>query len=139
MAVRHNIILTTVTRAMVPIILLFGFYVQIHGEHSPGGGFQAGVILASALILYALVFGLGDLLKVVPLSLQKIGACTGVLLYITTGFLSLLLGGNFLDYEALAPGPKGQALGIFLVELGVGITVCSVMVMLYCLFAGRRK
>jgi multisubunit Na+/H+ antiporter MnhB subunit len=39
-------------------IILFGLYVQFHGDFGPGGGFQAGVIIAAAFILHGLVFGL---------------------------------------------------------------------------------
>lgn len=139
MSMKQNVILTTVTRAMVPLILLFGLYVQVHGEQSPGGGFQAGVILASAFILYALVFGLPQLLLAFPTSWQKAGACMGVIIYAGVGFICLGLGGNFLDYHMLAPGTKGQAFGIFLVEIGVGLTVCSTMVLLFSTFAARKK
>lgn len=139
MPLKTNIILTTVTRALVPVILLFGLYVQVHGEISPGGGFQAGVIVAAAFILYALVFGLPKLLAAFPLEWQKAGACIGVLIYLGTGFACMLRGGNFLDYEALIHGTKGQLTGIFLVELGVGTTVACTMLLLFCLFAGRKK
>ena len=136
----NNIILTRVTRAILPLIVLFGLYVQMHGKLSAGGGFQAGVIVAAAFILYALVFGLEALTAIIPLSWQKAGACAGVLLYAGVGFFSLLAGGHFLDYNLLgSTGPEGQFIGIFLVEIGVGLTVCSVMLMMYCLFAGRKK
>ena len=47
-----------VTKMLVGAIMLFAFYVQFHGDFSPGGGFQAGVIMAVAFILYGIVFGL---------------------------------------------------------------------------------
>ena len=51
-------ILRVITKLLLPLILLFALYVQFHGDFGPGGGFQAGVIFASGIILYALVFGL---------------------------------------------------------------------------------
>jgi multicomponent Na+:H+ antiporter subunit B len=64
----------------------------------------------------------------------------GVLLYAGVGVAGLLLGGNYLDYNALAHDPhEGQHYGILLVELGVGITVFSVMVLLFLAFAGRGR
>ena len=48
-------IIRVVTKLIIPYILLFGLYVQFHGDFGPGGGFQAGVIMASAFILYGLV------------------------------------------------------------------------------------
>ena len=53
----------------------------------------------------------------------------------------MLRGGNFLDYGALNPlhPAEGQHLGILVVELGVGITVASVMIASYSTFAGRGR
>jgi len=113
--------------------------VQFHGDYSPGGGFQAGVIFAAAIILYALLFGLDNTLDVLPPDLLQRTAALGVLIFAGVGVDTMLMGGNFLDYNRLAAdGPAGQHLGIFLVELGVGITVASVMLLLYYAFAGRN-
>ncbi len=137
-------IIRIVTKLLIPYILLFALYVQFHGDYGPGGGFQAGVILASALILYGLVFGLDAAKKVAPPRMMQRLMALGVLVYSGTGMLTLLLGGNFLDYEQLNHHvlphylPSGQHLGIFLVELGVGITVTAVMTMIFYAFAGRR-
>ena len=54
----HHLILKVVTKTLVGMILLFGLDVQFHGDYSPGGGFQAGVIFAAAFILYGIVMGL---------------------------------------------------------------------------------
>lgn len=129
---------------MVPYILLFGLYVQFHGDFGPGGGFQAGVIFASAIILFGLVFGLESAEKVAPPWLVEKLIAVGLLIYAGTGAACLLLGGNFLDYNVLdhhfLPGilPHQQHLGIFLVELGVGITVTAVMIVFYYAFADRE-
>ncbi len=139
MRMREKVVLRVVSRSFIPFVLLFGFYVQFHGDFGPGGGFQAGVIVAAGLILYAMIFGLDAARLVVPQRWTEIGAVVGVLLYGGVGALSLLLGGNFLDYNLLdSHDPMhGQHLGILLVELGVGITVTSVMIMIYYVFAGR--
>ena len=55
-----DLILRVVAKLLMPFILLFALYVQFHGDFGPGGGFQAGVILAAAVIFYALIFGLHD-------------------------------------------------------------------------------
>ena len=125
---------------MIPLIVLFGLYIQMHGKVSAGGGFQAGAVLAAAFMLYALVFGLSEMLKIFPLHWQKIGACLGVMFYAGVGLVGMMLGGRFLDYDLFGrTGPEGQFIGIFLVELGVGITVFSVALMLFCLFAERKR
>ena len=67
----ENVILRIVSKFLIPLIFLFGLYVQAHGDYSPGGGFQAGVIFAAGFILYGLVFGLDELKRGVPLSTQS--------------------------------------------------------------------
>jgi len=42
-----HVILRVVSKFLIPLIAIFGFYVQFHGDFGPGGGFQAGVILAA--------------------------------------------------------------------------------------------
>lgn len=137
----HNSILRVVARFLIPLIMLFALYIQFHGEYSPGGGFQAGVIFAAAWILFALVFGLDEALAVIPAGAQKALASIGVLLYAATGLLGVLLGGRFLDYAPLLPASPqaAQQTGIVLVELGVGITVAAVMMIVYTLFADRAR
>ena len=132
----HNLVLRVIAKFLIPMILLFGLYVQFHGDYGPGGGFQAGVIFASAFILYALIFGIDNVRKVIPLAWLRIIAALGLLLYLGVGVAGLLLGGNFLDYGALAANPvSGQHLGILLIELGVGMTVAAVMMMMFYVFA----
>lgn len=136
----HNLILRVVTKSLIPLIILFALYVQFHGDFGPGGGFQAGVILSAAIILYALVFGLDDAEQVIPPPLLRLLASLGVFLYAGVGIVSLFLGGNYLDYSVLADNQvAGQHLGVLLVELGVGITVFSVMLIIYFTFAGRSR
>ena len=123
-------------RGLVPVIALFGLYVQFHGDFGPGGGFQAGVIFAAALVLNALVFGLETARSVVTPGFVRVLAAVGVLLYAGVGVATLILGENFLNYSVLAESAvAGQHLGILLVELGVGLTVTSVMIMLFYNFA----
>lgn len=136
----HNLILRVVSKTLIPLIILFALYVQFHGDFGPGGGFQAGVIMSAAIILYALVFGLDAAEKVIPPPLLRILASLGVVIYAGVGVVSLFFGGNYLNYSVLAESQvAGQHLGILLVELGVGITVFSVMLIIYFTFAGRSR
>jgi multicomponent Na+:H+ antiporter subunit B len=133
-----HLVLKVVARIVVPVILLFGLYVQFHGEYSPGGGFQAGVIFAAGIILYALVFGLGPARRVIPPKVLNRLPAAGVLVFGGVGVVNMLLGGNFLDYYTLGENPQAaQQLGIIVIELGVGITVASVMLLIYFVFAER--
>ncbi len=135
---KDNIILRIVAKLLIPLVILFALYVQFHGDYSPGGGFQAGVIFSSALILYRLIFGLQAGNEVIPRPILKLLASLGVLLYAGTGVVTMLMGGEFLDYSVLADTPiHGQHTGIILVELGVGFTVSATMLLIFDAFAGR--
>lgn len=138
MMMRRKMVLRVVSKLLIPFILLFALYVQWHGDFGPGGGFQAGVIFASAFVLYGLIFGLGTLREALPSWLTRLVLTLGVLLYAGVGVVSLMLGGNFLDYDVLAHDPlHGQHYGIVLVEFGVGLTVFAGIITIFCAFAGR--
>ena len=72
-------ILRVVSKLLIPPIMLFALYVQFHGDFGPGGGFQAGVIFASAFILYALIFGVDNARKVAPAWLTRLRLAAGLL------------------------------------------------------------
>lgn len=134
----NDLIIRVITKWLSPVIILYAFYVQFHGDYSPGGGFQAGVIFSTVILLYVLNYGMAAALKVIPETALKLGASFGVLLYAGVGVVSMLRGGNFLNYSVLMENPiAGQHLGIIVIELGVGITVASVMILLFFTFAKR--
>ncbi len=132
----HHLVLRVIAKLLIPLILLFALYVQFHGDYGPGGGFQAGVIFASALILYGLIFGIENARSVISFNVLRIVSALGLLLYIGVGIAALVSGGNFLDYNVLASDPvHGQHLGILVIEFGVGMTVAAVMTMTFFVFA----
>jgi multicomponent Na+:H+ antiporter subunit B len=137
---RHDLILRVIAKLLIPFILLFALYVQFHGDFGPGGGFQAGVILAAAVIFYGLIYGLADARKLVPEALVESMMAIGVLIYGGVGVAGLLLGGNYLDYFVLdANSVNGQHRGIFWVEVGVAVTVSGVMLKIFYMFADRGR
>ncbi len=137
---RHDLILRVGVKLIIPFMLLFALYVQLHGDYGPGGGFQAGVITAGAVIVYALIFGLDAAQRVVPRRLVELMVPLGVLIYAGTGVVGLLYGHNFLDYSVLAAdAAHGRERGILLVEAGVLVTVSSTMVALFYAFSERGR
>ncbi|MDA0702200.1 MAG: Na(+)/H(+) antiporter subunit B [Proteobacteria bacterium] len=135
-----NMVLRVVCKLLIPFIMLFALYVQFHGDYGPGGGFQAGVIFSAAIILYGLIFGVHNAMRVAPPKVVRVLIAAGVLLYAGTGVASLLLGANFLDYDVLGhEAVEGQHLGILLIEFGVGTTVAAVMTTIYFAFASRQR
>ncbi|CCE77934.1 MULTISPECIES: Na(+)/H(+) antiporter subunit B [Wolbachia] len=133
-------VLSVVTFLMIPFIVLFGLYIQFHGDYTPGGGFQAGIIVASGIILYSMLFGISTTLQAIPYSTIKFTNVLGILIYGGTGIVTVLFDQNFLSYSILSTNSRtGQKLGIFLVELGVLLTVSSSMLIIYINFARKRK
>ena len=138
--VKLDLILRIGVKFLLPFVLLFALYVQFHGELGPGGGFQAGVITAGMVILYAIIFGVDAAKRIAPQRMVEFMVPLGVLIYAGTGVAGLLLGKNFLDYSVLAHDPPhGRELGIFLVELGVLITVSGTMTALFYAFSERGR
>ena len=105
----HHVVLRVTAKLLIPLIALYALYVQFHGDLGAGGGFQAGVILAVAVILHALVFGLRETMAAVPPKLARSVAALGVLLYAGVGVVCIVNGGGFLDYDHLFP-PQVEAM-----------------------------
>ena len=129
---KDQVVPRVVAKLLIPYMLLYALYVQWHGDYGPGGGFQAGVIFAAAVILYALIFDLADAQRAVRPWVVNLLVPLGLLLYIGVGIVTILKGGVFLEYGVLEHDPvHGQHLGILLVELGVGTTVAGVMITIF--------
>ena len=144
-----SIILHFVVRVfMVPFILVFGAYVLVHGEASPGGGFQAGAIVAAALLLARLTLGAEHSDRRFPTRALILVASAGLEIYVLAGIVPLLLGSNYLDYAALplqwfnaVAGEErtNRAMGIFIIELGVFLGVFGILVLLYDYLTQRAQ
>ena len=137
---KFDIIARIGTKLLLPFILVFALYVQFHGDYGPGGGFQAGVIAAAMVIFYAITFGLDAAKRSMPPVLVETMIGLGVFLFSGVGVVSMLKGGEFLNYSVLEHDPvHGQHIGIMLVEIGVLITVFATMTAIFYSFAGRGR
>ena len=137
---RLDVIFRVTVKVMVPFILVFALYVQFHGDFGPGGGFQAGVVGAGMVILYAIIFGLEAAQRIVPPVVVETMIPAGVLIFAGVGAINMLQGVNYLEYSQLGPdAPHGQEYGILLVEFGVLVTVSGTMTTIFYTFAGRGR
>lgn len=137
---RNDLVLRVIAKLLIPFMLMFALYVQFHGDFGPGGGFQAGVIAAAAVVFYALIYGLAAAQRLLPERFAEALLAGGVFLYTAVGIAGLALGGNYLDYFVLGRDPVGgQHRGIFWVEVGVGATVAGTMLKLFYMFAARGR
>ncbi len=137
---RLDLVLRVGAKLVLPFILLFALYVQFHGDYGPGGGFQAGVIAAGMVILYAIIFGVHAAKQVAPQGLVEFMVPFGVLIYAGTGAASFALGDNFLEFTGFHPDfLRAHEWGILIVEIGVLVTVSSTMVAMFYAFVQRGR
>lgn len=127
-----NIILKYVGNFLAPLIITFAFYIQINGDNAPGGGFQAGAIMASAIIILDIIWGHEKTLDIFSLKLLKRLAALGIGLYMLPGIIAMFLEKNFLDYSALhILSSYSQLIGITMIEWAVGFTVFASLTLIY--------
>lgn len=129
----EDIIVKTIARMLTPLILLWALYVLMHGAGGPGGGFQAGCILAAGFILFTIAYGLKETKKILTIKWVTFLSSLGVLIYASTGLFAMFMGGKYLEYGYLPfPDPiEAAEYGIESIEIGVGITVMAVMVSIF--------
>ncbi|MFT5170376.1 MAG: multicomponent Na+:H+ antiporter subunit B [Candidatus Marinamargulisbacteria bacterium] len=140
-----SLIVQTACRFMVPLIQLFALYVVAHGHHSPGGGFQGGVLLGASLILIGMSYDLDTVKKRISENQIMVLSAVGVLIFAGLGAICMLLGGNFLDYsvfQKIMPGvgPVMARYHLMLgVEIGVALTVMCAMYAIYANLASDGR
>ncbi len=107
-----NFVFRESTRILVPLIILFGAYIFVHGHLTPGGGFPGGTIIAAAALLLYLADEEFFLSKVSTGALE--GSMGG--LYVIAGLLGLAIGGYFL-YNFLPTGRVGNLISSGIVPI----------------------
>jgi multicomponent Na+:H+ antiporter subunit B len=131
-----DVIVKAVARLLVPFIVAYALYVVMHGHHSPGGGFQGGVILAASFVLLGISHGLEKTRRRMSEKVAGVISSIGVFIYGGIGVLCLILGGNYLDYGKLSKlllvtPAEARSLGILGVEIGVALAVMAVMCVIF--------
>ncbi len=128
------IIMTTV-RIVAPMVLTYGLFITFHGADSPGGGFQGGVIIGTVVLLLAFAFGIDPTRAWVGHRVMAWLAAAGVIVFAGIGFLTLGLGGAFLEYDLL-PIPDASKYGIEAVEIGgIAAIIAGVVMAIFFLTA----
>ena len=143
--VHEDVITRTIVRLLVPFVQVFALYVVMHGHHSPGGGFQGGVMLGAGFILMAVAYDLRTSLGRLSERTNALLAPLGVFIYAGIGALCVLLGANFLNYAALSkvlPATDeihARSHGMLGIEIGVAIAVMAIMVAIYANLSSRGR
>jgi multicomponent Na+:H+ antiporter subunit B len=135
----RHLVLRVSVKTLTPLIVLFALYVQTHGEYGPGGGFQAGVLLASAVVVYGLVFGPAAAVRLAPPLGAVALAAAGIAVYVAVGGVGMIWGDAYLDHDGLAmllqiQPHVGQHIGIALVEWGIFFTVAGSLIGIFYAF-----
>ncbi|MBA1272454.1 monovalent cation/H+ antiporter subunit A [Stutzerimonas azotifigens] len=123
---RHPMILSTLSRALLPMALLISVFIFLRGHNLPGGGFIAGLVTAVALILQYLSNGVAWTQERQPLSYHAI-AGAGVFIAALTGLGSWVFGYPFLtsafDHFHLPLIGEFELATAMLFDLGVYLAV----------------
>lgn len=72
----RSLILTTATRYLLPLMLIFSIFILLRGHNEPGGGFIGGLVASTAFALYGFAFGITEARRILtfdPLKLISIG------------------------------------------------------------------
>lgn len=135
---KPDAILQMVTRILVPVIFLFGFYIILNGHLSPGGGFSGGATIGAGLILYVTTFGFHKMQRFFDEKTYdrvKVGALS---LYSVTMIYYFYTGANMIK-NVIPSGTPGNILSggmILPINIFVGLEVACTM---YCFFALFRR
>ena len=129
-------ILQTVAKVLCPIIFLFGIYIILNGQLSPGGGFSGGAILGAGMILYTSAFGFKKTQKFFNENVYRVAKVTALCMYGLIGSYFYITGANGIENH-IPLGIAGHILsgGIILpIDIAVGIEVACTMYAFYALF-----
>lgn len=127
----RSLILSTASRFLLPLLLVFSIFVLLRGHNDPGGGFIGGLVASAAFALYALAFDVEDARRALRTSPRNLIA-GGLLLALIGGSFPLLLGESFmtgLQWEPTIPAighlsvPLVFDTGVYLVVMGVVLTI----------------
>lgn len=126
-----GMVLNIAFRFLVPFTIVYGVYVLCLGEFSPGGGFQAGALLAIGVVLARLICGADTSFNISGKN-SIVLAGVGTFLYAFTGWLTIFGGGRFLEYDFMPihmePAHEMHAMAIFLIEIGVAVCVMMTII-----------
>lgn len=126
-----SIILSTASKYLLPLMLIFSFFLLLRGHNEPGGGFVGGLVAAAAYALYLIANGVEEakkLLKAEPIKLIAVG----LLLAIFSALISVFTGQDFMtavwaknDFPVVGKvgTPLLFDLGVYFLVLGIVLKI----------------
>ena len=139
---KHDPIVCTIVKILIPIIFVFGVYILFNGHLSPGGGFSGGAILGAGFILFAMAFGEEKAAKVFTPKIIRVVTICSLSFYCLAKSYSFFTGNEFNGvHSIISSGTPGNFLsgGLILpLNIAVGCVVCCTMYSFYMLFKRGR-
>ena len=132
----EDLILSSLTRFLFPLICMFGVYIILNGNISPGGGFSGGAVIGAGLILYLSAYGYKRIRRFFTFKTFKVVSCLALISYTSSKTFHFITGAN----EIHVPIPLGTPGTIFSgglllpLNIFVGLVVACTMYALYTLF-----
>jgi multicomponent Na+:H+ antiporter subunit B len=125
-----------ITVGLVGPLVAFGIYIVAHGQLTPGGGFQGGVILATAPLLVYLAGDLKTFKQITSHTLVEVAEATGLGLFVLIGLIGMAVGTAFLQnvFPLGETGMVNSSGSIALISLATGLEVAAGFVLLLYAF-----
>jgi multicomponent Na+:H+ antiporter subunit B len=134
----RSLILLVIARGILPVSTLFAIYLLLRGHNEPGGGFIAGLVTASAIVLQGLAFGTVSTRERLSQIIRP-AAWVGIIIAALSGILAMFVGDPFLThYHAYMPLPGGGYYHLsttLIFDIGVYMAVVGTAAMLVSVFA----
>ena len=139
--VQPSVVVRTAVRFLVPFVLIFSIYTILHGDISPGGGFQGGAIIGASMIVFTTIFGLWESTARIPQKVRFPLEGAALMVFFAVGVVGIFGGGNFLTYmlpnvsSTLQPALRTWM--TLFVEVGIGVG--GAIIFISILFALSRE
>ena len=128
-----SLILSTATRLLLPLFLLFSIFILLRGHNEPGGGFVGGLIAAAAFALHAIAYDVEKTRTLLAVDTRSL-IVLGLLLAMSSGMISLFLGEPFftgqwvkISFWSIGELDLGTPLffdiGVYFTVIGVTLTI----------------
>ena len=136
-----SLILSTATKLIAGLVLVFSVFMTLRGHNEPGGGFVGGLIAVIAFALYAMSQGVAEARRVLRVD-PGIIAAAGLGLSLTSGLVALVLGQPFMTGQWVFLGGDGHSHGIpfsTVIAFDFGVYLVVVGAMLAVLLAFKEE
>ena len=134
-SLERDTIIRTMGKILLPCIFVYGIYILLNGQNSPGGGFSGGAVMGTGLIITAAAFGFDRVDSFLPLRVSMWMTFLSLMFYSFAKGYVFFTGANGLENH-IPKGVPGAILsgGLILpLDIAVGLVVAGTMFGFYSL------